>query len=122
MSKITLKPSFYAISLLSIFGACAYYVLQRKGISQIGNVLSFVGTLTLLTPPFRQLLGNLWFSKASEGPPDDEFASLQDEAELTRVREYVSFSRADLRFFVVGIMMTGAGFFLNILYSPDLIK
>lgn len=122
MSKLTLKPSIYAIGLLVIFAVCAYYVLERKGITQLGNVFSFVGTLALLTPPFRQLLGNLWFSKSSDGPFDDELAPLQDEAERTRVREYVSFSRADLRFFVVGILMTCAGFFLNILYSPDLIK
>lgn len=122
MSKLTLKPSIYAIGLLVIFAVCTYYVLQRKGITQLGNVFSFVGTLALLTPPFRQLLGNLWFSKSSDGPLDDELAPLQDEAERTRVREYVSFSRADLRFFIVGILMTCAGFFLNILYSPDLIK
>lgn len=94
------------------------FVWHQKGVSQIGNGLSFIGTMSLLVPGYNQLRINRNYSSYLGEGLSGELKRFENQLEANRIKELLSFSRTDFLCFVYGIILTAAGFLINIVLAP----
>jgi hypothetical protein len=121
-----------------VFLVLLLFLGWKKGPSQYGNILSFVGSLALIIPPVRQALTNGIFHaalKTSVTPPQgtgqlnqgntvegrqrDELNNLDKKIEQAKAKGFMIFSWIDVGFYLGGAFLLACGFLVSILSAVE---
>lgn len=113
--------AFLWLVLIGAETILTYLVFKTKGISQIGNWLSFNGSIMLMIPPLLQLIGNREIIKAlKKGTNSKYYERIAPHLEKARIREFTMYKPRDLVVMILGFGLTSAGFGINLLSSETL--
>lgn len=100
-----------------ILAMLVLWVYFSKGISQLGNALSFAGTILTLWPTLEVLLSGRKYSSVIRSTVVPELAKVKAKAEKARVRRLTSFDNRHLFLISLGVSLVSAGFLVTILNS-----
>jgi len=112
------EKSIFA-GLLASCVSMSLYVVHTKGIEQLGNALSFFGTIATLIPAFNQVRTNRAYTNTIEIPTHPVLISLDKGLEVARRDSFMNFNKFDYRMIVLGLTLVSTGFFLSIVTSPN---
>ena len=106
--------------VVSVLVLVGFAVFSFRGTAQLGSYISFLGSLSLFIPPYRQLHRNRHHSRSIEyQSTDPEQQKLNMEVEEKRRIEFLAYSREDFIFALLGLFLTVLGVLLTIIASPD---
>lgn len=111
------KIFIFIFALLSL--SLCLLVVKYKGTGQLGNALSFLGSVATLVPPFNQLISNRLFFKVISIQSTPELRDLDDALEAQRRKAFMSFKTFDFVLVVGGLILMSTGFLASIVTSPD---
>jgi hypothetical protein len=94
------------------------YVEHTKGITQLGNAISFLGGLATLIPAFGQARKNREFAVVINMPTDPQLKDLDEGLEVARKEAFMVFKTFDYLLFLGGLLLICVGFLISIITSP----
>ncbi len=105
-----------------VFGVAALLVVAAvwrwRGVSQVGNALSFCGGLMSLWPTVKALRLSLTYSRAIKTPGPPELQAAEKAAEQARRRRLLAFDATQFAQVVVGVALMSVGFAWSIVFAP----
>ena len=116
-----MKASSRRIGLLLAFAVLTALVValvwRWRGVPQVGNALSFCGSLWSLWPTVQALRTSRRYTKAIDTPGPPEMAKLKQSAEKARRRRLLAFDAGQFALVVIGVGLMSTGFLLSILFA-----
>lgn len=109
----------------AIFGLLVFlglaYLLKVKGTAQLGNIVSFAGSLILSIPPIKQALTNKDFHSAlrplKKANISSELGGLVPDVEGAQAKAFITFSWWDLICLIVGTVVLAVGLLLQVFFG-----
>ena len=115
------RRAFLWLVLIGTETILTYLVFKKKGISQVGNWLSFNGSVILMLPPLFQLIENRKIINAlKKGASGKYYNKIAPHLENARIRDFTMYKPRDLALALLGLGLISAGFGINLLSSETL--
>ena len=93
-------------------------VYHQRGVAQVGNALSFAGSLLTLWPTVQALRTSRRYARAAAAPSAPELAALEQTAEKARRRRLMAFDIEHFVLVVAGVVLMALGFAVSIVFAP----